>query len=551
MNLKEEIAKLIEGEVEDNPDELKKHSHDASIFEITPKLVVYPKNVDDLKKLVKFAASRKENRISFTARSGGTDMSGGALTESVVVDFTRYFNRIGEVKKTKNGGEATVEPGVFYRDFEKETLKKNLLMPSYPASREICAVGGMVANNAGGEKTLRYGKTEKYVKEIKAVMSDGEEYVFRPLTMSELEKKMSQKNFEGELYRKVYKLINENYEKIKSAKPNVSKNSAGYFLWNVWDKEKGIFDLTQLLVGSQGTLGLITEIKFSLIEPKPHSRLLVIFMRDINILADLINKVLHFEPESFESYDDKTLKLVFRYIFSFMKLLGMKNIFKLAWSFLPEAKMVLTGGFPKLILLAEFTGDSEEEVVERAKETRDALREFKGISLHLARNKEEAKKYWTIRREAFNLIRYHLKDKRSEPFIDDLIVRPERLSEFLPKLYKILNEYSNKMTYAIGGHSGDGNMHIYSLINPDLPDIKELISEASAKVYDLVIKMEGSITAEHNDGLIRSPYLRKMYGDEIFKLFEEVKKIFDPQNIFNPGKKVGADLEYSLSHLRK
>ena len=135
------------------------------------------------------------------------------------------------------------------------------------------------------------------------------------------------------------------------------------------------------------------------------------------------------------------------------------------------------------------------------------------------------------------------------PFIDDVIVRPEKLPEFFPALYKILDEYKKRMTFAVGGHSGDGNMHIYTLVNPKDKDLKEMIMQVSNQVYDLVVRLGGSITAEHNDGIIRTPYLNKMYSPKILELFRETKEIFDPQNIFNPGKKVGDTLQYLESHI--
>ena len=189
MKLETQIKSFFKGDVLKNEETLKKYSRDASFFEVKPQLVVFPKDIDDLKNLVLFATENKSSNISLTARSGGTDMTGGPLNNSIIIDFTKYFNHIKEVKN----GYATVEPGVFYRDFEKETLKQDLLLPSYPASRGICAIGGMVANNSGGEKTLSYGKTEKYVKELKVILRDGNEYILKPLTKEELDQKIQQK----------------------------------------------------------------------------------------------------------------------------------------------------------------------------------------------------------------------------------------------------------------------------------------------------------------------------------------------------------------------
>jgi FAD/FMN-containing dehydrogenase len=152
-----------------------------------------------------------------------------------------------------------MQPGVFYRDFEAETLKRNRIMPTYTASKNICAVGGMFGNNAGGEKSIKYGKMENFILETRMIFSDGNEYVVKPLNQQELETKMSQGDFEGGIYKSLFDTLDKNYDAIKNAKPKVSKNSAGYYLWNVYDKETGLFDMNRLLVGSQGTLGIMVE----------------------------------------------------------------------------------------------------------------------------------------------------------------------------------------------------------------------------------------------------------------------------------------------------
>ena len=293
-------------------------------------------------------------------------------------------------------------------------------------------------------------------------------------------------------------------------------------------------------------MGIITEIKFKLVKPKTHSKLLVIFLKDIKPLAEIVSKVLKHRPESFESYDDNTLKLVIRFLPEFVELLRAKNIFSLAWQFLPEFWTILTSGFPKLILLAEFTGDSIAEVDEKIEAAKTDLQSLK-IKMRATRNEKEARKYWVMRRESFNLLRHHIRGLRTAPFIDDFVVKPEKLPEFLPKLNQILSEYS--LIYTVAGHVGDGNFHIIPLMNLADPKSRKIIPELSEKVYRLVLDFGGSITAEHNDGLIRGFYLKAMYGDKIYKLFKEVKNIFDPNNIFNPGKKVDANMEYALSHL--
>ena len=546
-DLTQQLKAIIKGDVLDDNTTLTQFSRDASLFEVKPQVVVCPKDTDDVKALVKFVAEHKVEmpELSLTARAAGTDMTGGDLSSSIVVSFMKYFNHVGTV----SGQTITSEPGVFYRDFEKETLKAGLILPPFPASREICAIGGMVANNAGGEKSLIYGKTENFVEELDMILSDGNEYTFKKLNEEELEQKKSLQTFEGQLYRNLYSLIINHYSFITSAKPQVAKNSAGYALWNVWDNEQKTFDLTRLFVGAQGTLGLMTKAKFRLIEVQPHSEMVVIFLHDISHLGSIINKILPLKPESFEAYDDNTLKLALKFFPSFAKLLGAKNLISTAFSFLPEFLMLLRGGLPKLILQVEFAGKNHEELQIKVKKIKEEL-----ASLHpqirVATDEGQEKKYQLIRHESFNLLRHKIKDKQTAPFIDDFVVEPKYLEQFLPELEKIMKQYPG-LIYTVAGHMGEGNFHIIPLMNLNDDKQRAIIPELGQKVYDLVLKYHGSITGEHNDGIIRTPYLKQMFGEEVYKLFEETKRIFDPLNIFNPGKKVGGDLDFALSHIKK
>ena len=542
----DKLKKSIDGDVAVDDETLSEFSHDASIFEVKPELVVYPKKSSDVKALVTFVNSHKKEspHLSLTGRSAGTDMSGGALNDSIIVSFSKYFDHIKSIKD----GLATVEPGVYYRDFEDETLKHDLIFPSYPASREICAIGGIVNNNSGGEKSLEYGKTEKYIDSLKVVLSDGNEYTFHALDKKGLAKKQGLKNFEGEIYRKMFKLINDNYDDLIKAKPIVSKNSAGYFLWNVYDREKEIFDLTKLFCGAQGTLGLVTEVTFKLVPTKRFSEMIVIFLNNFDHLSEVVKKVMPYKPESFETYDDHTLKLAIKFFSSFAKKLGTKNFILTGWHFLPEFWMMLSGGIPKLVLQVEFAGDERDILTDKIASLRSEISAM-NLKTHVAPTKKAQKKYWLIRRESFNLLRHNIKDKHASPFIDDFAVLPQYLEEFLPKLNEIFAKYPH-LVYTIAGHLGDGNFHIIPLMKIENPQERELIPKLSEEVYDLVINYKGTITAEHNDGLIRTPYLPKMYGEKICKLFEQTKKIFDPENIFNPRKKTGGDLDFAMKHIR-
>jgi FAD/FMN-containing dehydrogenase len=549
-DIKSAIKKTgFKGELKDDPATLDAYSHDASMFELRPKLVVAPTDGKDIEQLVKLVAAEKKHHpdLSLTARSAGTCMSGGAINDSIIIDFRKHFTTIEKVTPET----AQAQPGVLYRDFEPETLKHGALMPTYPASRDMASIGGMVNNNAGGEKSLEFGKTEDFVAELKFVFADGVERTVRPLSRAELDKKTKKKDFEGEVYRKLFWLVEKHYDKIKSAKPHVSKNSTGYNLWDVWDREREIFDLTKLIVGAQGTLGLVTDIHFRLVPKRPHSGLLILFMHDIDDLGEVIPKVLQAKPATFESFDDATLWLGIKFMPSFHKMLGWVGVIKLFLSFIPTG-LRFWRGIPKLVLMVEFNGQTEDEVrskvhaLHRELAKHRARYEINGFEEDPTEGKSQ--KFWIMRRYSFQLLRSKVKDKHTAPFIDDLVVPPARLSEFLPKVRKIIKKYDLFAT--IAGHMGDGNFHIIPLMKLEDPRDRKKLLPAMKEVNNLILKYDGSLSGEHNDGLVRGPWLEQMYGREMMEIFREAKHIMDPDGIFNPHKKVDATWDYSFSHIR-
>lgn len=519
-------------------------SRDTSVFTKTPEVVVYPKDADDVSALVRAVreARKSGSSASVTARAAGTDMSGGPLSDSVVAVFTKYMNRVIEV----GSGYAVTEPGVYYRDFEKATLAENRqLMPSYPASRELAAMGGIVNNDSGGERSLEYGKTRKYVESVDVVLSDGTKATFSKKSKEEVDRLSSLDTLEGRIYRDMRALITENRTLIENAKPKVSKNSAGYALWDVV-AEDGSMNLAKLICGAQGTLALTTQMKLSLVREQGYRSMLVVFLDDLEVLPEVVKRVLPFNPESFESYDDHTFELAIKFLPQMLAQLGIIDAAKLGLSFLPELGMVLRGGVPKLVLMAEFSEDTREQALFQANKARAALADL-SLPTNVMRDEKAAAKYWKVRRESFALLRKNAKGLYATPFIDDFVVPPHAYPEFMPELNAILKEYD--LLYTIAGHIGNGNFHLIPLMDLKDPKTREIILELSPRVYDLVIKYGGTTTGEHNDGIIRTPYLPQLFGTKMVALFAKTKQIFDPENIFNPGKKVGgtfADIEANM-----
>lgn len=546
LTLAEQIKELIDGKVTTSKAELEKHSRDTSLFQVMPEVVVYPRSAKDVMALVKFAKkkSKTKNPISLTGRAGGSDMTGGPLNTSVILNFTKYMNgaAVDEEKLM-----AYVDPGLYYRDFDKEITPEHITLPSFPASWRLAALGGMIMNNSGGEKTLRYGQTRDFVDHVWMVCADGNEYSFGPINKNELTLKMKQKDEEGRLYRETYNLIEKNYDLIKKAEPKTSKNSAGYALWRVWDRETGIFDLSQLFTGSQGTLGLLTRAQIRLVKEKQNRKLLVLFFKSWDDLPKVVNTLLPLKPEQLEVFDDATLKLGLRFMPEVAKKVGSSFI-PFALKFLPEAVIgAQMLGLPKLIVLAEFAEDTDEEVEKKINKAQEKLSSGYRVWMRVASNEADAEKYWIMRRESFSLLREHVNGKRTVPLVEDFCVPPAKLPKFLPKGLAILKKYGIKANVA--GHAGNGNLHIIPLMDLTKVSERDKLIPAAKEFYDLVIKFGGTITAEHNDGILRTPFLEAMYGEEMMKVYGQIKTIFDPDGIFNPGKKVGGTLEYFKDHL--
>lgn len=538
------LGEVFDGEINTTPKTRRAYSHDASIFELTPQAVLYPTSVTDIRKLVQFVSLHKHEypALSITPRGAGTDMSGGAISNSLLVDMTRHFTTIHSLQHDI----LHVDPGVYMRDIDTLTIAKQLMIGSVPASRALCTIGGMVGNNSAGERSLKHGNTEHSVRELKTVLADGKEYTIKPLNRSELKVKMSEDTFEGEIYRRMYDMCETHYDDIKNAKPHVNKNSMGYSLWNVWDRHTGIFDLTRVITGSQGTLGIVTDIKIQTHRKPPHNGLLIAYVEKSSQLANIIPLVMKHDPVTFEGFDDITFSLGIKYFKTFRKQLGIKEWTKQqAYLALQSAK--LKGRTPNTVLMIEFDGETIDEIDARIATLQQDLKQFK-LKTTIEHDDYDSAIFWQIRRASLSLLRNKIHDKYAAPFIDDLTVQPRHIPEFLPRLQKIIKKY--KLPATIAGHFGDGNFHIIPLMSIESPKEQAKLEPVFREVIPLIQEYEGTLAGEHNDGMIRGPWLPAMFGDDIYQLFRETKEIFDPMNIFNPHKKTDAAWDYSMEHIR-
>ena len=579
-NIASEIKNFFSGDVSIDTQDLNSCSTDWSLFKIMPDIVVYPKNTDDLKKIVSFVNDYNtggQGKLTLTPRAAGSGMSGGSLNHSIIIDVTRYMNTIGTIEIDDFGiqsirknfsypisAKIKVESGSKYISFEEVTMQHNMLMPVFPASRKLCAIGGMVANNGAGEKSLKYGQNKDFVHSLQVVLADGNKYLIESLDYAGLKKLIQTKNFLGVIAAKVYNLIKENWNLIQSKKPSTSKNAAGYLIWDVisspsiekFELGLGTFDLTKLFVGAQGTTGIISEVEYKLIPYEDKEEMIVSFVNDIHQLPKIVDVLKKHDLDTIELYDDNTFKIGIMFFSDFIKDKGFFQAIKYSLRFLPEFWMAIMGGIPKFVVLAESADASAQRVHHDVMaELKDLKKEIPKLKSFIVKGKA-TQKYWDFRHDSFKLLTNHsIKSRsigsgtRTAPFIDDVVVNPKFLPEYLPRLVKILDEYKDEYMYTISGHLGNGNFHIIPLVDMNKQTNKQNIIKISERVYSLALEYDGSITAEHNDGIVRTPFLPQMFGSKMMEIFKKVKNIMDPHTIFNPGKKVGMTKEDIYKYL--
>ncbi len=503
-------------------------SVDASIFKVKPSAIAVPRDTDGLKTLVRNIQDLAQQgvAVSLTPRAAGTCMSGGSLTDSISVDMKPNFSWITDLDIP--GKTVWVGAGTYHRDLEAFLEPHNLLFAPYTSSKDLCTIGGMVGNNASGEKSIRYGATIDNVMAVRMVCSDGNEYEFSSITPEEFNKKVKLDSFEGYVYRELDKMIEDNWDLLQKARPKVRKNAAGYAIWRVINKDQNDLNVAKLLVGAQGTLGIITGVKLRLIERLNHRRMLLIPIDDLAQLAVAVQTVLASHPEGLETYDHYTYELAERYM--------------------PEEAMhARQAKGHHLVLMAQFVEHTKDQTDHYAEVCQKAL-ERKKFKVHYVTRDTEAEAHWRIRRASFKLLKDHpFGNMRAVPFIEDTIINVDHYGEFLAAWEAILAEYN--MTYTYAGHIGDGSIRLIPLVDMTAPDAPEQIFELARRSYDLVFAFGGSMSVDHNDGLIRTPFLERMYGLEVMELFAQVKNLFDPLNIFNPGKKIGMTEEFAKAHM--
>jgi FAD/FMN-containing dehydrogenase len=531
------LQEHVLGEVMTSTDLRRYFSTDGSVFSVTPQLVLYPRNENDVRKTARFTWQLAERGriIPITARGLGTDQSGAAIGSGICMVFPAHMNHIAELDG--KSGVVVVEPGITYGKLQQTLHTHGRYVPAYPASFEYSTIGGAVANNAGGEKSLKYGTTRKYVRKLNVVLANGEVIQTGRISKRELNRKLGLSTFEGEIYRALDKLYEEHKDLIGDDPLQVTKNSAGYDIWDVKHKD-GSFDLTPLIVGSQGTLGIVTKAELSTEPYNDQTTLIAAFIDDLQIAEQIALELrgLADGPSALEVVDQNLLEFIDRH---------NPNLLK----------NVVPKPFHKLVMLIEFDDNNDRQQKRLTKKAQKILDKYE-ITYQLERDAEQREELWKIRRSAASVISHNEGNLRALPVIEDGIVPPEKFQEYIQGIYSLFEKYNLKT--AIWGHAGDANLHMQPFL--DLSEVadRQKTFRLIDDYYKLVISLGGSTSGEHGDGRLRAPYLADLYGPEVYQVFQQVKQIFDPHNTLNPGVKVNVSLddikpllrhEYSMEHL--
>lgn len=520
----ERLKKKLDGELFFDDTMRRLYATDASAYRQMPLAVAIPKSIADIQKLILFA---RENSTSLIPRTAGTSLAGQVVGGGIVVDVSKHFNRILEINKEESW--ARVQPGVIRDNLNHYLHPHGLFFGPETSTANRAMIGGMVGNNSCGSNSLVYGSTREHIISVKAILSDGSETEFKALSKEEFEKKCSGIDVSGALEQKIYleirdmlsdeknrTLIRENFPK-----PEIPRRNTGYALdllmnAEVFDGSNIPFNFCKLIAGSEGTLAFLTEIKVNCVPEPPKEKLLVCaHFNDLyeSLEANLI--ALKYNPQVVELMDHYVLEC------TKTNIEQSKNRF-------------FVQGDPAAILMIDLSGN---DMAVAEKDAENLINELKaaGYGYHFPIVKgEDTKKVFNLRKAGLGLLSNLPGDAKPAPVIEDTAVDVRDLPAYIKDFNEILKKHGlYSVHYA---HVATGELHLRPIINLKTREGNQLFRTIAGEIAQLVKKYKGSLSGEHGDGRLRGEFIKYMVGEESYELIGRVKKLFDPDNIFNPGK---------------
>lgn len=499
------------------------YATDASSYREIPQAVTRPRNKEDIRKIIGFAL---QNNTSVIPRAGGTSLAGQVVGAGIVVDISKYLNKIGTLNTEERWVE--VEPGVVLAELNQFLAKHGLQFAPETSTANRCCIGGMLGNNSCGLHSLIYGSTRDHILEIEGIISDGSDVVFRALTNKEFQEKCNGNKdlLETKIYRNIWETLSEPFNQAEIKKefpdPKVMRRNNGYALDVLLDTdpftENGKpFNFCKLIAGSEGTLVFATKIRLKVVPlPPKYQGIVCAHFKTLeesfygNIVA------LRHSPDAIELTDDIILNCT------------LENIEQRKNRFFIE-------GNPKAILTIEFSSNSEEELQEKAKKLEEDLRNA-GYGYHFPffTDKESIKRIWDLRKAGLGLLSNIPGEKRNVTVIEDTAIAPDYIPDYIREFNEVIAKY--RLTCVYYGHIATGELHLRPLLNLKDPDDVKIYHSLAEDVARMVKKFRGSLSGEHGDGRLRGEFIPLMLGKHNYELIRKLKQTWDPQNILNPGK---------------
>ncbi|HYP12728.1 MAG TPA: FAD-linked oxidase C-terminal domain-containing protein [Bryobacteraceae bacterium] len=509
--LERELRAALEGEVRFDKVSRALYSTDASVYQIEPVGVVVPRTREDVIRIVEICARLN---CPLTMRGGGTSQAGQAIGEGLQVDTSKYYNKVLELNAAERW--VRVQPGIVLDELNAILKPHGLRFAPDISTASRATIGGMMANNSSGARSVLYGKTIDHVLEQEVVLADGSVTIFRDLNPEGVARMSQGDSLEAECYRAVQRVAKACAEEVHNRFPKVLRRVGGYNL-DEFTGPGAPFNLAKLMVGSEGTLGVILEAKLNLVPlPTAKSVIAIQFHETLEALA-ATPVILQHRPSAVEVMDS----FILDHTRQSAELDRIRNSFVV--------------GDPGALLCVEFYDETTAALQARMNALEQDLR-MRGMGYHFysATEVEQQARIWRLREAALGLSIAMKGDAKSHSFVEDTAVSPERLHDYIDRFLRILRKHDT--TAGIYAHASVGCLHVRPVLNLKTEDGVRKFESIANDVADLVLEFGGALSGEHGDGLVRSPFLRKMFGPRLYQAFREIKQAFDPHGIFNPGK---------------
>jgi len=528
-NLISKLRSDIKGDILTDDFSLGMYSTDASLYQIKPIVIVLPKDEDDVIAAVQIAEA---NQISILPRGGGTSLAGQTVGHSMVLDFSKYMNQILEFNNHEKW--IRIQPGIARDDLNIFLRQHGLIYAPDPATSSRANIGGMIGNNSSGTKSILYGKTIDHLLGLKVLLTDGTILELKETTEKQYEDLCKGDTREAQIHRDFRKLIFQNIEEIKEVFPKTMRRVGGYPLDEfVYTKN---WNLSKVFCGSEGTLGLTLEAIIKLEElPKEKAICVVHFDKRIEAIR-AVPAMVEYNPSCIEILDDTVIKL------SRENLTTMRHT---RW----------IQGDPISVQIVEFFGETQQDILNRASQMVAHLKSLKlGYAHPIFSKQEEMDDVWMIRKKGLGLMLGREGDKKAIAFIEDAAIPIEVLPEYIEEVQAVCDKYQTEA--AVYAHASVGVIHVRPFLNMRAQEDIDRFKKIAQETFQLVKKYKGSWSGEHGDGLVRSAFNEDFFGTILYNAFKDVKQLFDPQGLMNPGKIVDAppidhNLRYGSTYLDK